>query len=68
VVVRGGPASPDGGIIADFVDPFEHPGKLAARLDATPGVVDHGLFAPEMVCEVLVGRAASVERIEGAAR
>ncbi len=65
-VRRGGPASPDGGIIADFVGPFDDPAILAAGLDADPGVVDHGLFPPEMVSEVLVGRAGSVERIEGA--
>ena len=33
------------------------------HLEATPGVVDHGLFPPELVSEVLVGRGDRVERI-----
>jgi len=28
-----------------------------------PGVIEHGLFEPEMVAEVLVGRGSDVERI-----
>ena len=68
VVLRGGPASPDGGVIADFTDPIEDPAMLAARLAADPGVVDHGLFSPEMVSEVLIGRGSSVQRIEGVRR
>ena len=35
---------------------------LAALLDATPGVVEHGLFPPSLVSEVLVGRGSRVER------
>jgi ribose 5-phosphate isomerase A len=35
---------------------------LAARLSATPGVVDHGLFPPALVADVLVGRGDDVER------
>lgn len=65
VTLRGGPPSPDGGIIADFTDPVEDPGGLAERLSGDPGVVDHGLFPPEMVSEVLVGRGSRVERIRG---
>ena len=41
--------SPDGGLIADYLGPIGDPAELAARLGATPGVVEHGLFAPEMV-------------------
>ena len=37
---------------------------LAARLSATPGVVEHGLFAAEMVATVLVGRGESVDRTD----
>jgi ribose 5-phosphate isomerase len=29
-----------------------------------PGVVEHGLFPPEMVATVIVGREGSVERID----
>jgi ribose 5-phosphate isomerase A len=65
VVVRPGAApSPDGGVIADHFGPVDDPAALAARLEAVPGVVGHGLFAPELVSEVLVGRGDSVERLE----
>jgi ribose 5-phosphate isomerase A len=62
VELRDVPASPDGGVIADYLGPVEDPEVVAARLAATPGVVDHGLFPPELVSEILVGRAGEVER------
>jgi ribose 5-phosphate isomerase A len=55
--------SPDGGVIADYTGAFEDPQTLAQWLSAMPGVVEHGLFAPEMVSDVLVGRGENVERI-----
>ncbi len=30
----------------------------------TPGVVDHGLFGPELVSDVLVGRGERVQALE----
>lgn len=61
---EGTPASPDGGVIADYLGAVEDPGELAMRLAAAPGVVDHGLFGPEMVSDVIVGRGGSeVERL-----
>lgn len=68
VTIRGGAPSPDGGTIADFTGPVEDPSSLADRLGSDPGVVAHGLFPPEMVSEVLVGRGDSVERIAGVKR
>ncbi len=50
------PPSPDGGVIADLDADLSDPAALAARLSATPGVVDHGLFPPELVADVIVGR------------
>ena len=64
VSLRDVPVSPDGGVIADYHGPVDDPAALAARLSATPGVVDHGLFPPEMVATVLVGRGESVDRID----
>jgi ribose 5-phosphate isomerase A len=61
--LRDVPPSPDGGVIADYLGPVEDPGEVADRLTATPGVVEHGLFPPELVSEVLVGRDGQVERI-----
>ena len=53
-VPREGPPSPDGGIIADWTGEFDDPQALALRLDADPGVVGHGLFAPSYVTDVVV--------------
>ncbi len=61
--LRDVPPSPDGGLIADYRGPLGDPAELAARLSATPGVVEHGLFPPELVSEILVGRGARVERL-----
>ncbi len=55
--------SPDGGVIADYTGSFDDPTALATWLSETPGVIEHGLFPPEMVAEVLVGRGEEVERI-----
>ena len=53
--------SPDGGLIADYRGEVGDPTLLAARLSATPGVVDHGLFPPALVADVLVARGDEVE-------
>jgi ribose 5-phosphate isomerase A len=58
---RGGPPSPDGGVIADWTGPVEDPAALARRLDSEPGVVGHGLFGPELVSDVIVAGAGGVE-------
>jgi ribose 5-phosphate isomerase A len=60
---RDVPRSPEGGVIADFTGAFEDPAELATRLSATIGVVEHGLFPPEMVTDVLVARGGDVEHI-----
>jgi ribose 5-phosphate isomerase A len=62
--LRGVPPSPDGGLIADYLGPVGDPAELATRLSATPGLVEHGLFPPELVSEVLVGRGDVVERLD----
>jgi len=61
--LRDVPPSPDGGVIADYLGPVEDPADLADRLAAVPGVVEHGLFPPELVSEILVARDGRVERI-----
>ncbi len=60
--VRDVPPSPDGGIIADYHGGVEDPATLADLLSGTPGVVDHGLFAPRLVTEVLIAVRGGVER------
>jgi ribose 5-phosphate isomerase A len=63
VELRDAPPSPDGGVIADYHGPgLDDPAALAARLEADPGVAAHGLFPPDMVSEVLVGRGDAVDR------
>lgn len=59
---RDAPPSPDGGLIADYHGDVGDPAALAARLSATPGVTDHGLFAPSLTSEVIVARGDAVER------
>jgi ribose 5-phosphate isomerase A len=61
--LRDVPRSPDQGIIADYQGAFDDPAALAAWLEATPGLVAHGLFPPTMVSLALVARGESVERL-----
>jgi ribose 5-phosphate isomerase A len=62
VELRDVPPSPDGGVIADYRGEVGDPAELAARLASAPGVVEHGLFGPELVSEILVARGDQVER------
>ena len=64
VTLREAPPSPDGGAIADYHAPLDNPSALAARLAATPGVIGHGLFEPELVAEILIGRGDQVEYLQ----
>jgi len=61
VLRDGTPVTPDGGLIADYLGDVPDPEALALRLDAVPGVVNHGLFTPAMVAEVLIARGDQVE-------
>lgn len=63
VIREGAAASPDDGVIADYLGEVPGPAGLASRLSATPGVVDHGLFSPALVSDVLIGRGGEVEHI-----
>lgn len=62
-VLRPVPHSPDGGVIADYHGPIDDPRVLADRLSSTPGVIEHGLFPPDLVAEVLVARGTTVETL-----
>jgi ribose 5-phosphate isomerase A len=64
VELRDVPRSPDGGVIADYRGEIGDTTALAARLDADPGVSSHGLFPPDLVSDVLVGRGEAVQRLE----
>jgi ribose 5-phosphate isomerase A len=60
--LRDVPPTPDGNVIADYLGPVSDPAQLATRLSATPGVVEHGLFPPELVSEIVVARDGDIER------
>jgi ribose 5-phosphate isomerase A len=62
VTLRDAPPSPDGGVIADYHGPVGDPAALAARLSAAPGVVSHGLFGPDLVSVVIVGRGETADQ------
>jgi ribose 5-phosphate isomerase A len=59
--LRHVPPSPDGGLIADYTGAIEAPRVLAERLSSTPGVVEHGLFPPEMVSLVILATREGIE-------
>ena len=63
VELRDVPRSPDGGMIADFTGAFDDPGGLAEWLSTVTGVVEHGLFSPALVSDVVVGRGDDVEQL-----
>lgn len=63
IMLRDVPPSPDGGVIADYHGPIGDPARLSARLSATPGLVEHGLFAPSLVTRVLIARDDSVSEL-----
>ena len=55
VKLRDVPPSPDGNLIADYFGEVGDPRALSARFDFEPGIVDHGIFPPEIVTDVFVG-------------
>jgi ribose 5-phosphate isomerase A len=63
VALRDAPRSPDGGVIADYDGAVADPVALSAWLDGDPGVAAHGLFAPQLVSDVLVARGSEVEHL-----
>ena len=60
-VLRDVPRSPDIGVIADYHGPLDDPAATAAMLSGTPGLVEHGLFPPSMVSDVLVAHGTDIE-------
>ncbi len=57
--------SPDGNLIADYLGAIDDPARLAAQLSATPGVVEHGLFAPSLVSDILIAGDGGIEHRRG---
>jgi ribose 5-phosphate isomerase A len=63
VELRDAEPSPDDGVIADYTGEVRDPMAMAMRLALTPGVVEHGLFPPALVADVLIARGDEVERL-----
>jgi ribose 5-phosphate isomerase A len=60
---RDGDGSPDGNVIVDYLGRVPDPARIAASFEAIPGLVEHGLFPPAMVSEVIAAHPdGSVER------
>ena len=64
--LREVPRSPDGNLIADYLGAIESPERLSKRLSTTPGLVEHGLFAPGLVSDILIARDGGIEHRRGA--
>jgi ribose 5-phosphate isomerase A len=63
--LRDSPVSPDGNLIADYLGAVPDPATVAVRLAQTPGVVEHGLFAPELVSDILIAGVNGIEHRRG---
>ncbi|MCI0633085.1 MAG: ribose 5-phosphate isomerase A [Actinobacteria bacterium] len=61
VRLRDVPRSPDGGVIADYTAEFDDPIGLVEQLSTTVGVVEHGLFPPDLVSDVIVAHGEVIE-------
>jgi ribose 5-phosphate isomerase A len=61
--LREVPPSPDGNLIADYYGDLDDPAAVAAWLSAVPGVVEHGLFSPDLVNDILVAHGTQVEQM-----
>jgi ribose 5-phosphate isomerase A len=62
VTLRDVEPSPDNGVLADYHGDIGDARKLAERLASTPGLSAHGLFAPELVSEIIVATGKTVSR------
>jgi ribose 5-phosphate isomerase A len=60
VTLRDAAPTPDGGVLADYLGAFDNAVQLAERFGATPGVAAHGLFAPDLVSEIIVATGKTV--------
>jgi ribose 5-phosphate isomerase A len=62
ITLRDVGLSPDGGVLADYHGDVADPHELAQRFEAAPGVSAHGLFAPDLVSEIIVATGKTVTR------
>jgi ribose 5-phosphate isomerase A len=60
VVLRSPEVTINGGLVADVHARLSDPRTLSDQLDSLPGVLGHGLFGPELVDDIIVGREDGV--------
>lgn len=60
VVLRSSELTLNGGLIADIHARLNDPRTLSDQLDLLPGVLGHGLFGPELVDDIIIGREDGV--------
>jgi ribose 5-phosphate isomerase len=60
VVLRSPELTLNGGLLADVHARLSDPRTLSDQLDSLPGVLGHGLFGPELVDDIIVGREDGV--------
>jgi ribose 5-phosphate isomerase A len=60
VVLRSPEVTLNGGLVADVHARLSDPRTLSDQLDSLPGVLGHGLFGPELVDDIIVGREDGV--------
>jgi ribose 5-phosphate isomerase A len=60
VTLRDVGPSPDGGVLCDYHGDVSSARALAEHFESIPGISAHGLFAPELVSEIIVATAKTV--------
>jgi ribose 5-phosphate isomerase A len=60
VTLRDAAPTPDGGVLADFYGAFDSAKALSEYFASTPGIAAHGLFAPDLVSEIIVATGKTV--------
>jgi ribose 5-phosphate isomerase A len=63
--LRNAPLSPDGNLIADYLGAVADPQRVSSWLSGAPGVIEHGLFAPSLVSDILIAHDDGVEHRRG---
>ncbi|SDO87779.1 ribose-5-phosphate isomerase [Nakamurella panacisegetis] len=58
--LRDVPPSPDGGVIADFFGAIDDPAVTARFLRDTAGLVEHGIFPPELSTDIILATGSGV--------
>lgn len=55
------PPSPDGGVLADWHGDVDDPAAAMRYLESIPGLVGHGLFAPNLLTDVIIAHGDEIQ-------